>query len=191
MASPSTAPTAPSSCALVIFGASGDLAALKLLPAIYKLAEEKLLPEKFALVGYSRTKMSDDEFRARFREAASEHHDVDRALLDEVAGKIYYQPGQYDSAEDFDQLKSRLGDLEGKHGTGGNALFYLSTPPNTFAPIAQCLAQHERRLAAVLLDAGAQFGFGLTAAPLAQVELGKPHVPVHAAVGNRPPEEVL
>ena len=55
-------PTA-SPCALVIFGASGDLAKRKLIPAIYELAREKFLPEKFALVGYSRSPMSDDEYR--------------------------------------------------------------------------------------------------------------------------------
>ena len=58
-------------CALVIFGASGDLAKLKLVPAIYELAHEKLLPEKFALIGYGRKEISDSEFRTMCREAIS------------------------------------------------------------------------------------------------------------------------
>ena len=127
-------------CALVIFGASGDLAKLKLLPAVYKLAEEGLLPEKMTLVGYSRTKMSDDEFRDRFRESVKkEHDDADEALVEKLAESIYYQPGQYDAAEDFDALKDRLAELDEKHGTLGNRLFYLSTPPSTFAPVTKCL----------------------------------------------------
>ena len=61
-------PTAPP-CAMVIFGASGDLAKRKLMPAIYELAREKLLPEKFAVVGFARTELSDDAFRKEFRES--------------------------------------------------------------------------------------------------------------------------
>ena len=58
-------------CALVIFGASGDLAKLKLIPAIYELAHAKLLPEKFALIGYGRKEISDDEFRKQIRKSRS------------------------------------------------------------------------------------------------------------------------
>ena len=58
-------------CVLVIFGASGDLAKLKLLPAVYEMAREKLLPKNFALVGYSRTEISDEDFRKRFKEAVT------------------------------------------------------------------------------------------------------------------------
>ena len=132
---------APTPCTLVIFGASGDLAKLKLLPAIYKLAEEKLLPDDFALVGYSRTEMSDDDFRDRFREAAKKQHkDADAKLVEELAGKLYYQPGPYDEAAGFEKLKKRLKEVGDRHNTGGNALFYLSTPPSTFASVVDCLA---------------------------------------------------
>ena len=130
---------APSPCTLVIFGASGDLAKLKLLPAVYQLAKEGLLPDDFALIGYSRTKLSDDDFRGRFRESLEKKKDVDQALADDLAKRMYYQPGQYDDAGDFDALKDRLEDVGGRHNTGGNALFYLSTPPNTFAPVTRCL----------------------------------------------------
>jgi glucose-6-phosphate 1-dehydrogenase len=63
-----TMPSAPP-CALVIFGASGDLAKRKLLPAIYEMAREELLPERFALIGFARTKMSDDDYRKDARRA--------------------------------------------------------------------------------------------------------------------------
>ncbi len=131
---------APSPCTLVIFGASGDLAKLKLLPAIYKLAEEKLLPSEFALIGYSRTEISDDAFRDRFREAVrKQHEDADDSIVENLAGKLYYQPGPYDEAAGFETLKDRLKEVGDRHGTGGNALFYLSTPPSTFAPVVDCL----------------------------------------------------
>lgn len=87
---------APSPCILVIFGASGDLAGLKLLPAIYALAREGLLPEAFALVGYSRTEMTDESFRDRFREAVGAAGEVDEGLLKGLLERIYYQVGQYD-----------------------------------------------------------------------------------------------
>ncbi len=128
-----------SPCTLVIFGASGDLAKLKLLPALYKLASEGLLPENFALVGYSRTKMSDDDFRERFRESIKGKDDLDDDLVERLAARIYYQPGQYDDADDFDALGERLATIDKDHNTGGNRLFYLSTPPSTFAPITECL----------------------------------------------------
>ncbi len=127
-------------CILVIFGASGDLAKLKLLPALYKLASQKLLPDDFVLVGYSRTDMSDDEFRDRFREAAGDKHDCDPALLDDLCSRTYYHAGQYDQVSDFEALEKRLAQLDTKHGTGGNRLFYLSTPPSTFTPIADQLS---------------------------------------------------
>ena len=132
---------APAPCTLVIFGASGDLAKLKLLPAVYQLAKEGLLPDDFALIGYSRTKMSDDDFRDRFRESLEKKKDVDQQLADELAKRMYYQPGNYDEAADFDKLKDRLEEVGERHGTGGNALFYLSTPPSTFAPVVQCLGE--------------------------------------------------
>ena len=131
---------APSPCTLVIFGASGDLAKLKLLPAVYQLAKEGLLPDDFALIGYSRTKLSDDDFRERFRESLSKKKDVDQKLVDDLAGRIYYQPGQYDGEDDFKALKSRLDEIGERHNTGGNALFYLSTPPSTFASVVNCLS---------------------------------------------------
>jgi glucose-6-phosphate 1-dehydrogenase len=129
----------PASCTLVIFGASGDLAKLKLLPALYALAAEGLLPDDFAVVGYSRTRLSDEQFRQRFRESL-QGRPVEEALVAKLADRLYYQPGQYDEADDFKSLRRRLDEIDGRHGTGGNRLFYLSTPPSTFAPIVSCLS---------------------------------------------------
>lgn len=137
-----------SPCVLVIFGASGDLAKLKLLPAVYEMAREKLLPKNFALVGYSRTEMSDDDFRARFKEAVtanarSKKTGIDEAIINELLPRVYYRHGEYGSAGDFDRLKGFLEELDKKHNTNGSRLFYLSTPPTVFLPIVQCLGDRK------------------------------------------------
>ena len=133
-------PASSDPCLLIIFGASGDLAKLKLIPAIYALARGGLLPDKFALVGYARTEMTDDAFRDHCRSAVrAAHKDVDEARLESLLAAVYYQTGAYDDGGDFAGLKARLSELDAGHGTAGNHLFYLSTPPSTFAPIVDCL----------------------------------------------------
>src|SRR5690349_15855819 len=140
-------PSAPP-CILVIFGASGDLAKRKLIPAIYELAREKLLPEKFALVGYSRSPMSDDEYRKECREAIQQFartKPVDPNLWSRIERNASYVQGDYGSAEDHAKLADRLSQIDQQAGTGGNRLFYLSTPPNTFEPIITCLGERQKR----------------------------------------------
>ena len=131
-----------SPCALVIFGASGDLAKRKLIPAIYELAREKLLPEKFALVGFSRSPMSDDEYRKECREAVQQFarsKPFDATVWDRIEKNTSYVQGDYGSADDHAKLAKHLGTLDQSAGTAGNRLFYLSTPPNTFEPIIKGL----------------------------------------------------
>src|SRR2546421_1149708 len=93
-----------SPCVLVIFGASGDLAKRKLIPAIYELAREKLLPEKFALVGFSRSPMSDDQFRKECRDAVQQFarsKSIDTTLWERIERNVTYVQGDYDSADSF------------------------------------------------------------------------------------------
>ena len=138
-------PTA-SPCALVIFGASGDLAKRKLIPAIYELAREKFLPEKFALVGYSRSPMSDDEYRKECREAVQQFartKPFDAAVWDRIEKNTSYVQGDYGSNDDHAKLADQLAKLDQSVGTGGNRLFYLSTPPNTFEPIIERLGERQ------------------------------------------------
>jgi glucose-6-phosphate 1-dehydrogenase len=127
-------PSAPP-CAFVIFGASGDLAKRKLIPALYELAREKLLPNEFALVGFSRSEMSDDAFRKVCREALDKHartKPIDDAVWKRLSGAMRYQRGDYGTPEDYDKLAGVLDRFDQKFGTAGNRLFYLSTPPETF-----------------------------------------------------------
>ena len=129
-------------CALVIYGASGDLAKRKLIPAIYELAHEKMLPEKFVLVGYSRSPMSDDQYRRECRDAVMKFartKPVDEAVWQRIEASTYYIQGDYGSVDDQRKLFDTLQKLDGEKGTEGNRLFYLSTPPNTFEPIINCL----------------------------------------------------
>jgi glucose-6-phosphate 1-dehydrogenase len=144
-------------CAIVIFGASGDLAKRKLIPAIYDLAKDKLLPEKFALIGYARSPMTDEQYRAECRDAVkqfarSKQH-FDETVWKRIEQATFYQHGDYGAPEDHDKLIKRLAELDKSHGTAGNRLFYLSTPPTTFEPIITNL---ERHLKAINGDGGAE-----------------------------------
>src|SRR5947207_2584258 len=103
-------PSAPA-CAIVIFGASGDLAKRKLIPAIYELAREKLLPEKFALVGYARSPMSDDQFRAECRDAIKQFarsKPVDDGVWSRIEKSSFYLSGDYGSDEGHSKLAEKL-----------------------------------------------------------------------------------
>jgi glucose-6-phosphate 1-dehydrogenase len=136
-----------SPCALIIFGASGDLAKRKLIPAIYELMRENLLSDNFVLVGYSRSAMSDDAYRAECREAVTKFartKPVDAAVWKKIEQSTYYVQGDYGSAEDHEKLAAKLASLDKEKGTAGNRLFYLSTPPNTFEPIITCLGEKHR-----------------------------------------------
>src|SRR5450432_2979991 len=125
-------PTA-AGCALVIFGASGDLAKRKLIPALYEMAREKLLPEQFSLVGFSRTPMSDDDYRKECREAVGKFAStktLDPQVWQRIEKAIYYiSADDYGDAQAHKNLAAKLREIDKSHGTGGNRLFYLSTPP--------------------------------------------------------------
>ena len=131
-------------CAVVIFGASGDLAQRKLIPALYELQREHLLPDSFALVGYSRSEMSDDAYRAECRAAVEKFartRPMDPALWKKIESRTFYVRGDYGSAVDHDRLAAKLDSIDKQIGTAGNRLFYLSTPPNTFEPVIQNLGE--------------------------------------------------
>ena len=124
---------------LIIFGASGDLTKRKLIPAIFDLFKQKLLPEKFAVLGASRSVLSDDEFRKRATEFLPDDSETSTFLQ-----KLYYQPVSNDSAGDFIPLKNRLDELSNKLEIPENYIFYLSTPPSLYSVIPRFL--HENGL---------------------------------------------
>jgi glucose-6-phosphate 1-dehydrogenase len=112
------------------------------VPALYHLAQHKLLPEHFAVVGTARTPMNDEDFRQKMHDAIIEFSDdktIDEALWRNFAAGLYYFPGEFDSAETYKQLQATLARADAERGTSGNRIFYLSTAPSVFGLIAKQL----------------------------------------------------
>ena len=135
---------------MVIFGASGDLANRKLLPALYKLAQQRLLPPNFVILGYARSPLDDAEFRTRARASMMTNTEVEfqSGAWDAFAPRLYYIAGGYDEFEGFERLRDKISSLEEQWNVGGNRLYYLSTPPSVYEPIisylgAAGLVEHE------------------------------------------------
>ena len=128
---------------MVIFGASGDLTARKLIPALYDLAAQRLLPMEFAVVGISRTEMSHDDFRAKLREALEEHRaeEFSEDVWDSFSKGLYYLPGDSKEAGTYDELKDFLKKLDEEKGTAGNRIFYLSSSSSLFPTIVEHLGE--------------------------------------------------
>jgi glucose-6-phosphate 1-dehydrogenase len=122
----------PQPCSLVIFGASGDLTRRKLLPAVYNLAVDGVLPTPYAVVGVARTDMDDEGFRAVARRGIEDYsrQSLDEACWSDYARALFYVSGSFDSPEAFSALKHRLEDIEREHGIPGNRVFYLAVPPS-------------------------------------------------------------
>jgi glucose-6-phosphate 1-dehydrogenase len=129
-------------CALVIFGATGDLAKRKLVPALYNLAREGHLAEGFELVGVGRSAADLEAFRRVHQEATakfSRTKPVDPATWDALAARIHYVLGDHTSPETYTSLGATLDRLDRERGTGGNRIFFFSTPPSSFAQILEGL----------------------------------------------------
>jgi glucose-6-phosphate 1-dehydrogenase len=136
----------PQDCILTIFGASGDLTKRKLGPALFDLFCQELLPERFALVGVSRTPHSDESFRNLLVEGIKQHTYKKQASDDEFtafAKQLYYQPIDTSAAEDYAKVKTRLKSLQDHLQMADNYIYYLSTPrasmrrfPSTSQPMA-------------------------------------------------------
>ena len=129
-------------CTIVIFGANGDLAKRKLLPALYSLAHDRRLSAGFAVAGNSRTPLSDEDFRARMKQSVknfSEQDQYDEAVWRSFERGLYYVPGDVKDPAYYSSLKERLAAISSERRTGDNVLFYLSTQPSLYGPIVQQL----------------------------------------------------
>jgi glucose-6-phosphate 1-dehydrogenase len=129
---------------LVIFGATGDLARRKLLPAIYNLAHEGALPERFNLIGSSRSDMSNEDFAAQASEAIRQfsRREPDETVLKELLANVRYVSGTFDQDGVYDQLKEGLDAFDEEAGQPLNRAFYLSTAPEFFPVIVGQLGSH-------------------------------------------------
>ena len=130
-------------CALVVFGAAGDLTRRKLVPALYNLAAGGSLPERFAAVGMARRPRTSEEFRSEMRDAVAEfsRRPLDHDLWRRFVTSIDYETGEFADDRSYDRLSMRLQQLDFQHGLEGNRLFYLATPPSEFGPILRGLKQ--------------------------------------------------
>jgi len=122
---------------VVIFGASGDLTARKLIPAVFNLGYDNLLPADFFLVGFGRKPIPDDEFRQGAAAAIKEfsRRELNPDVWNRIAANTSYVAGGYDERAAFDRLAKHITAIETKIGREVQTLFYISTPPSVFAPI--------------------------------------------------------
>lgn len=128
---------------LVIFGASGDLSKRKLIPALYHLQSAGHLPDRYAVVGFSRTPMTDEQYRESMLEILRQRVRDGAAAVradDPLVNALHYQPGDADDPGNFTRLKERLETIERERGLAGNRLFYLSVAPEFFPVIVRNLA---------------------------------------------------
>src|SRR5688572_13061275 len=129
---------------VVIFGATGDLTRRKLLPALFRLSQQRLIPNEFAVLGTARQPMSDDEFREVMKQAVTEFGSedaLDESAWESFAKRIYYVDGDFGEAETYHTLKKRLEEIDNEYQTQGNRIFYLATLPDHFGLIARQLGE--------------------------------------------------
>ncbi|MBA3350027.1 MAG: glucose-6-phosphate dehydrogenase [Actinobacteria bacterium] len=142
--------TRPDACAVVIFGASGDLAKRKLLPALHNLQSEGLIPDETSILGTSRSKYSNEEFKTMMREGVEEHSRIapTEETWCEIERDIYYVPGDINDEGLYSELGKQLDAIDKERSTNGNRVWYMATLPQFFSTIAQQIAK------AGLLDTG-------------------------------------
>ena len=126
---------------LVVFGATGDLSCRKLLPALYNLAHEGALPERFELVGMARGERPDEDFRemARVSIERFSRRRPDRDVLDGLLAEMRFVPGAFDDDEVYGELDRVLREFDDRAGYALNRVFYLATAPQFFRLICEKL----------------------------------------------------
>ena len=129
-------------CAVVIFGASGDLTKRKLMPALYNLAVSRALPSGFGVVGVARREKTPEQFRAEMKEGISQfsrRKPIDPAVWTDFERGTTYVPGTFEDPQTYAKLKTALEELDRDRGTRENRLYYLAVPPSEFATILKNL----------------------------------------------------
>ncbi len=128
-------------CALVIFGASGDLTRRKLIPALYNLARDRLLQDEFAVIGVAPNDMNHDTFREKIGQDLRTYATgfVDPKVWSWLERRLYFLPGDVQDPRTYDRLRDQLAWLDQQHATGGNFCYYLAIVPDLFAVIVRHL----------------------------------------------------
>ena len=133
-------PKGPEPLTLVVFGASGDLTRRKLIPAIFQLWCQGLLPETSSIIGFARSDKTDESFRRELKESTRDYlnccgEPVDDDTWERFARRVFYHRGEYDDASAFDALRKRIEETALANRVPANCVYYLATPPTSFAPI--------------------------------------------------------
>jgi glucose-6-phosphate 1-dehydrogenase len=126
---------------LVIVGATGDLTARKLMPALFNLYLNSGLPDSFYIVGCGRTKLSTQQFKGKMEKALEEKGILDDSKWPSFSEMLHYQPIDYENQGAFNHLSQFLRKLDKKHHTQGNRIFYLALPPSLYEPVAEMLGR--------------------------------------------------
>jgi glucose-6-phosphate 1-dehydrogenase len=132
----------PDASCLVIFGASGDLTQRKLIPALYSLAHDGLLPAGQTIIGFARPEFTDEAFRASMREAVDKFartRPVDEAVWNNFAKGLFYISGDFSDPQAYFRLNQKLQECDKTRGAGGRRLYYLAVPPQFFPVISEFL----------------------------------------------------
>lgn len=168
-------------CTVVFFGASGDLFKRMLMPAIYNLRLNDILPANFGLIGFARTPYTDEQFREYCKECVngfSRSGPVKESLWNDLAQRISYMSANFDDTAHFQDLARRLDEYEQKFGVGRNRLYYLATPPSVFPKIIAQLKRakldpdhNERGWSRIIVEK--PFGTDLASAQALQAEVEK------------------
>lgn len=124
-------------CVMIIFGASGDLTKRKLIPALYNLRKDGLLPKEFAIVGCGRTPISREDYQKKVAQDLREFatSPAEPQFLGWLRERVYYNVGDIRSPATFKELAALLAQVDKQHGTGRNYFYYLATAPDYFAEI--------------------------------------------------------
>jgi len=156
----------PDPCALVIFGASGDLTHKKLVPALYALMLRRLLPPRFVIVGVARSEGDDDVFRKDMKEAVQKHarDEFREDVWDELAESMHYIATDFADEGGENALAELLAGLDEKHDLGGNRVYYLAVPPPAFPTIVDALGKRRTAQGWTRLIVEKPFGHDLESA---------------------------
>src|SRR5262249_31102735 len=136
----------PPPCAIVIFGANGDLTKRLIIPALYNLARTHLLPRSLSLIGVDHNKKTSEEWTAQLKEflaniLAKNNEEIDETLWQQVARCMTFLSGDFEKAETYQNLKELLAELDEQRSLDGNVLFYMAVADRFFGTIAGKLGE--------------------------------------------------
>lgn len=130
-------------CGYVIFGASGDLTLRKLIPAVFSLFRAGKVSERFFVVGFARSAMTDDEFRAKVMDSIRlTYSDAAKTEIENFSTRCFYVAGSYDQDDGYIGLQEKTAELGQRFGTAGNLVFHIATPPSLYAAIVSFLGKN-------------------------------------------------